>query len=63
MYLTKVTVVSFENAKNMAHGALGFNICGAWQSLHENSYLVCLFVLRFYAQSTQWGHVERGKFT
>ena len=25
--------------------------------------LVCLFVLRFYAQSTQWGHVERGQYT
>ena len=22
-----------------------------------------LFVLRFYSQSTQWGHVERGQFT
>ena len=24
---------------------------------------VCLFVLGFTAQSTQWGHVERGQFT
>ena len=26
-------------------------------------YHICLFVLRFYGQSTQWGHVERGQFT
>ena len=25
--------------------------------------VVCLFVLRFKAQSTQWGHVERRQFT
>ena len=24
---------------------------------------LCLFVLRFMAQSTQWGHVEHGQFT
>ena len=30
------------------------------QEAQNLSLLFCLFVLRFYGTSTQWGHVERG---
>ena len=31
--------------------------------LIKSASFVCLFVMRFYGQSTQRGHVERGQFT
>ena len=31
--------------------------------VHLQIHLIFLFVLRFTAQSTQWGHVQHGQFT
>ena len=43
-------------------GRISYGLKNEFESAMVNEPSI-LFVLRFTAQSTQWGHVERGQFT